>query len=60
MKYFHRKILLVGYISFQVRRTSTNSWVDVGEPFLMGTVALGGTATILPVVYSKVVLLFRN
>eukprot|EP01138_Halocafeteria_seosinensis_P005393 gb/GECG01005513.1/.p1 GENE.gb/GECG01005513.1/~~gb/GECG01005513.1/.p1 ORF type:complete len:1012 (+),score=102.88 gb/GECG01005513.1/:1-3036(+) len=45
---------IVGFVSLQVNISPWNKWSKIMEPFLLGTVALGGVVNILPVVYSNV------
>lgn len=47
-------VLLVGVIGFKIGRSSSNGWLDIGNPFLISTVALGGAINTLPIIYSKV------
>jgi len=48
-------ILLTGIIALSVRNAdyAGSQWAYVGRPFLVGTVALGGAANVLPVVFAK-------
>ncbi|KAK4535685.1 hypothetical protein CDCA_CDCA05G1710 [Cyanidium caldarium] len=46
-------VLLVGVIGAQVGHSWHNRWSAWAEPFLVGTVALGGIATVMPVTYAR-------
>lgn len=47
-------VMLVGVIGIQIGRSSTSEWLDIGNPFLISTVALGGAINTLPVIYGKI------
>ena len=44
---------VVGVVAKQVDVQQNNDWSALLEPFLIGTVALGGVVNILPVIYEK-------
>lgn len=44
---------IVGFVSTRIDLSPWNSWAHIMEPYLLGTVALGGVVNILPVVYSS-------
>jgi hypothetical protein len=53
-------VVLVGVVGFTVDLDSWDNWRYVGQPFLIGTVALGGAMNTLPVIYSKMIPTARN
>eukprot|EP01060_Flectonema_neradi_P034345 TRINITY_DN5_c5_g1_i1.p1 TRINITY_DN5_c5_g1~~TRINITY_DN5_c5_g1_i1.p1 ORF type:complete len:538 (+),score=78.66 TRINITY_DN5_c5_g1_i1:43-1656(+) len=44
---------VVTYVASQVQHRQTDDWAHVSETFLIGTVSLGGSVNVLPVVYSS-------
>ncbi|KAJ9471168.1 hypothetical protein DIPPA_13992 [Diplonema papillatum] len=59
-------IAIVFWIASQVRLEHANDWSRLGDAFLIGTVSLGGSVNVLPVIYAsfprtpKSILVFRN
>eukprot|EP01028_Stygiella_incarcerata_P010855 TRINITY_DN5875_c0_g1_i1.p1 TRINITY_DN5875_c0_g1~~TRINITY_DN5875_c0_g1_i1.p1 ORF type:complete len:601 (-),score=145.36 TRINITY_DN5875_c0_g1_i1:1619-3421(-) len=47
-------VVVVGMVGMEVNHHAKVNWKRTAEPFLMGTVALGGVMNILPVVYARV------
>lgn len=48
-------VAVVGYVGTLVSLTiQTHWWPEIGESFLLGTVALGGGINIFPVIFSKI------
>lgn len=53
-------VVLTGIVSLQVQQPFSDSWQYIGRPFLIGTVALGGSMNTLPIIYSKMKPTRRN
>eukprot|EP01027_Heterolobosea_sp_BB2_P018522 GEZU01026078.1.p1 GENE.GEZU01026078.1~~GEZU01026078.1.p1 ORF type:complete len:563 (+),score=72.96 GEZU01026078.1:174-1862(+) len=53
-------VCLVAFLGMVIHDGSNDNWRYVGEPFLMGTVALGGAINSLPVIYSRMAPTRRN
>jgi len=47
-------VIITGIAGYQINLPIINNWVHIGQPFLIGTVALGGAVGVLPVVYGKI------
>ena len=45
---------IVGYVAGQVNEPTSDDWTQIGEPFLLGTLSLGGAVNTIPVVFSRV------
>jgi len=46
-------VIVTAVIAANINQPIVNNWAHVGRPFLLGTVALGGAANVLPVVFAK-------
>jgi amino acid permease len=46
-------VLVVGILGAEIANPWHNQWSAFVEPFLMGTVALGGLTTVMPVTYAR-------
>jgi hypothetical protein len=46
-------VIVTAVIAANINEPIINNWSHVGRPFLLGTVALGGSANVLPVVFAK-------
>eukprot|EP01064_Diplonema_japonicum_P000665 TRINITY_DN10433_c0_g1_i2.p1 TRINITY_DN10433_c0_g1~~TRINITY_DN10433_c0_g1_i2.p1 ORF type:complete len:481 (+),score=85.34 TRINITY_DN10433_c0_g1_i2:55-1497(+) len=59
-------ICIVSYVAYNVQRPYVDDWSKTGSAFLIGTVSLGGSINVLPVLYSSFaptpsnIVLFRN
>eukprot|EP00698_Gefionella_okellyi_P023712 TRINITY_DN8176_c0_g1_i3.p1 TRINITY_DN8176_c0_g1~~TRINITY_DN8176_c0_g1_i3.p1 ORF type:complete len:408 (+),score=77.01 TRINITY_DN8176_c0_g1_i3:90-1313(+) len=47
-------VVITGYLGSQQALDAVSSFAHTGEPFLIGTVALGGAVNVVPVIYAKV------
>ncbi|KAL6073518.1 hypothetical protein QOT17_004822 [Balamuthia mandrillaris] len=47
-------VVVTGIVGAEADHPISNNWRYVGQPFLIGTVALGGAANTLPVVFAKI------
>ncbi|EGG22399.1 hypothetical protein DFA_04518 [Cavenderia fasciculata] len=48
-------VFITGIISNSVEHEISNNWFDIGKSFLISTVALGGSVSVLPIVFPKLV-----
>eukprot|EP01104_Vermistella_antarctica_P019578 TRINITY_DN7734_c0_g1_i1.p1 TRINITY_DN7734_c0_g1~~TRINITY_DN7734_c0_g1_i1.p1 ORF type:complete len:399 (+),score=97.08 TRINITY_DN7734_c0_g1_i1:144-1199(+) len=47
-------VAITAVVGYQVNNAISDDWLYSGQPFLIGTVALGGAVNLLPVVYCKI------
>lgn len=53
-------VVLVGVVGMTIDLDSYDNWQYIGQPFLIGTVALGGAMNTMPIMYSKMIPTKRN
>lgn len=53
-------VLITAIVAYYAQQPSHSDWVYVGQPLLVGTVALGGGMNLLPVVYGKLTAFSRR
>eukprot|EP01135_Chromosphaera_perkinsii_P000491 Nk52_evm45s96 gene=Nk52_evmTU45s96 len=47
-------VVITAYVGSTVRVASQSDWTHIGDPYLLGTVALGGVVNVMPMVYAHV------
>ncbi|KAL7854935.1 hypothetical protein SRHO_G00171250 [Serrasalmus rhombeus] len=50
---FH-KVAVTFVVGSEVHQETTNDFTQIGKPFLMGTVALGGIVNVMPFIFSDI------